>query len=394
MKIMIANFTKMVEDSGGMAKVTCIMANELVKRGHDVSLVYSDVKEGKFFYPIDKKVRLYDLRHYDGQVIGFPLHLVIKREIYRILKDHLNTQGVTFKYMTKYLSENLKKIFIKEQPDIIISHNLGTSNVFFEKLDISIPLITMSHGDPIYYFTDTPQYVLESFRKSIACQVLLPSHKQHIIEHMSDTNVVVISNAVQKFDCEADLARDKDEYRIIFIGGLIKNIKRPHLLVEAFAKIADEFPNWIVELWGPEDRKSYMIELTTRIKAANLSKRVFVKGATKNIQDVLINGDIFVSPSRAEGFGLTVAEAMSMGIPAVAYKNCSGVNELIADGKNGFLCEDGVDDLASKLKLLMSNRELRVKLGKQAKLDMQKYHPDVIWDAWDDLVNKCGHGVL
>lgn len=44
-------FNKMVGDTGGLAKVACAFANEMYKRGHDVSLVYSDVRKGDFYYP-------------------------------------------------------------------------------------------------------------------------------------------------------------------------------------------------------------------------------------------------------------------------------------------------------------------------------------------------------
>ena len=55
MKIMLANFAKMVQDSGGLAKVTCAFANEMVKRGHEVTLVYSDDKAGDFFFHISEQ---------------------------------------------------------------------------------------------------------------------------------------------------------------------------------------------------------------------------------------------------------------------------------------------------------------------------------------------------
>ena len=46
MRILLANLTKMVGDTGGLAKVTAAFANEMQRRGHEVSLVYSDVQTG------------------------------------------------------------------------------------------------------------------------------------------------------------------------------------------------------------------------------------------------------------------------------------------------------------------------------------------------------------
>lgn len=57
MRILLANLTKLVGDTGGLAKVTAAFANEMQRRGHEVSLVYSDVQTGDFYYPLDAGIR-------------------------------------------------------------------------------------------------------------------------------------------------------------------------------------------------------------------------------------------------------------------------------------------------------------------------------------------------
>ena len=103
---------------------------------------------------------------------------------------------------------------------------------------------------------------------------------------------------------------------------------------------------------------------------------------------MLREADIFAFPSAYEGFGMALAEGMSVGLPAIGYKNCPAVNELIKDGKTGFLCDDGVEPLAHALEKLMSDKELRVKMGKAAKADMAQFAPEKIWDKWEDLMKK------
>ena len=122
------------------------------------------------------------------------------------------------------------------------------------------------------------------------------------------------------------------------------------------------------------------------IEKNKLQNRVFLKGTTDNVDGVLMNGDLFVFPSAYEGFGLTLAEAMSIGLPGIGYKTCSAVNELIQDGKNGFLADDGVDGLSEKMRILMKNQELRVKMGKVAHESMRQYAACIIWDKWEKLL--------
>jgi glycosyltransferase involved in cell wall biosynthesis len=73
--------------------------------------------------------------------------------------------------------------------------------------------------------------------------------------------------------------------------------------------------------------------------------------------------DIFLSASRLEGFGLSVAEAMACGKPVVAT-NCTSLPELVVDGKGGFLCEmDDIKDFAGKIRYLSENDQERRKMG-------------------------------
>ncbi len=79
-----------------------------------------------------------------------------------------------------------------------------------------------------------------------------------------------------------------------------------------------------------------------------------------------------------------------MGLPAIGYKSCSAVNELIVDGVNGILCDDGVAPLTMALNRLMGDRELRIWMGMQARESMKQYAPELIWDQWESLLLNVG----
>ena len=111
-------------------------------------------------------------------------------------------------------------------------------------------------------------------------------------------------------------------------------------------------------------------------------------GETKNIINKLMDGDIFAFPSKFEGMPLALMDAMSVGLPAIGYKSCASVNELIINDFNGFLCDDGIDDFADKLKLLMSDADFRRKLGGNARESMRAFAPEKIWDKWEALINN------
>lgn len=387
MNILIANLTKMVDDSGGLAKVTCAFSNEMYKRGHTVNLVYSDVKTGKFYFPINKNISCYDIRHFQNQSIPYPWYLKVKRELLRPFNKQ-KARTVNTRFAEKYLLKNLANVLEITKPNIIVSFQPAASKMLLCDLKTEIPVITMSHGDPEDYFHFYPKEEIPSLEKSAVCQVLLPSFATHITNHLPNVKTVVIGNAIPQYDVQADLSAKKDTYKIIFVGRLAKGHKRPHLLIEAFAKLAKDFPNWIVELWGAVDGKAYYKELQLLIRKNGLEHQVFLKGTTNQVKEVLQQGDIYAFPSAYEGFGLSLGEAMSMGLPAIGYKNCSAVNELIQDGINGYLCDDGVEDFRDKLSILMKDTNLRIKMGQNARLSMEKYAPEKIWDNWENLITQ------
>lgn len=387
MNILLANLTKMVGDSGGMAKVTCAFAHEMKVRGHQVSLVYSDVQTGDFYYPLDEDIPAYDIRHYKGQSISYPWYLKVKREFYRTF-DKQKARTVNDEFASSFLLDNLKDVLQTVQPNVIVSFQPAASKMLLCDLQTKIPVITMSHGDPEDYFHTYPKEEIPALEKSAVCQVLLPSFEQHLKSHLPNVKTVVIGNAIPQYDVQADLRAKKDTYKILFVGRLSKNHKRPHLLIEAFAGLADEFPNWNVELWGAEDGKAYYKELQLLIKKNHLENRVLLKGPTNDVPSILRQGDIFAFPSAYEGFGLALGEAMSMGLPAVGYRSCSAVNELIKDGENGYLCDDGVEPLKNVLRKIMKNQDLRIQMGDNANKSMRKYSLENVWNDWNELIER------
>lgn len=385
MRILMTNFTKMVNDSGGVAKVCCAFANEMVKRGHQVSIIHSDEKTGEFFFPIDKKVICYNAKqNSDGSLIKFPAHLKVLRELYRVFNKR-KAQTFNRDFGEKYLIKNIKSCIERENPDVIVSYQIEGSVYLLNNLKVNIPVITMSHREPKDYYDSKEQLALEN---SKWYQVLEPSFEHYINKTLPKVKTITIGNAIPQYDFSADLTSDKEVYKIIFVGRLTKNHKRPHILIKAFAKIADKYPKWTVELWGQKFGKGYYSELERLIKENNLQSRVFLRGTTNNVANVLKEADVYAFPSEYEAFPLALGEAMSAGLPSVGFKSCPGVNDIINDGENGLLCDDGIDAFASGLEKLMLNKALRIKIGNIAKISMKEFSPQNIWDKWETLLKR------
>lgn len=387
MRILLANFSKMVGDSGGLAKVNVAFANEMVRRGHTVTTIYSDDHAGDFFYPLDERVIAYNLHHFRGQTSLFPISYKVRREILRAFSQKRG-RAVNDEFTKKHLLPHIQTILTETQPEIIIAFQPASAKSFLCDLKTHIPVITMSHGDPEDYFHTYPTAELPALAHSAVCQVLLPGFAEHLRNHLRDTRIEAIGNVVPQYAQQADLAREKETYKIVFVGRMVRNHKRPHLLIEAFSKIAAEFQNWTLELWGAEDSKSYQKEMQRIIASAGLEDRISFCGTTAEIPRVLQDSDLCVAPSAYEGFSLAHTEAMSMGLPLIGYRSCVSVAELIDDGVNGLLAADGAEALAEKMAVLMRDRDLRVRMGHAARESMRVYAPEVIWARWEDLMQE------
>ena len=258
MRILLANFSKMVGDSGGLAKVNVAFANEMVRRGHTVTTIYSDDHAGDFFYPLDERVTAYNLRHFRGQTSLFPISYKVRREILLAFSQKLG-RAVNDEFTKKHLLPHIQTILTETQPEIIIAFQPASAKAFLYDLGIQTPVIVMAHGDTRDYFYNYPDDEVASLRHAAVCQALLPAFAEPIRKYVAGfpVRVEVIGNVVPQYAQQADLAREKDTYKVVFVGRLVRNIKQPHLLIQAFIRIAADFPNWTLELWGAEDKRLY-----------------------------------------------------------------------------------------------------------------------------------------
>lgn len=387
MNIILADFHKYVGYSGGIEHVLSRMAEAMQARGHTVTAVFADEKDGRPFFPLPEGVKVYNLYH----VSGFPA--VKPGALGKLLREAVRpfsraaARNQNYRLLAK-AAPALREVLLRERPDVIVSFREPTGRLLLEGVGTEIPVISMLHNDPDEIFAGAPEAEKRALLRSARIQVLLPSFIGRAQRHLAYDRFVAIPNAVEAPDCRADPGQARKVHIITSVGRLTGRTKRQHLLIEAFAPLAAEFPDWQVELWGAAYDKPYVASLRALIKKYGLEKRVRLCGTTKDMKSVWERTDIFAFPSHHEGFPLALTEAMSCGIPAVGYRDCPAVNELIEDERTGLLCEEGAEPFTKALRVLMGSGKRRRTMGGAARLAMQAYRPEAVWDAWERLLRE------
>ncbi|MFI0483562.1 glycosyltransferase [Actinomadura sp. 9N215] len=171
---------------------------------------------------------------------------------------------------------------------------------------------------------------------------------------------------------------------VVACVGRLSYEKGVDLLLEAWERVSARRPGWRLHVYGsgPDDER-----LRARADAAGLSGSVEFRGVVADVEEALVEVSIFALPSRAEGFPMSVLEAMAYGLPTVAFDCAPGVRALLGAGHGGgVLVEPGdTATFAQELERLIDDPDLRRVLGGEARASVLRFHPDAVLARWDRL---------
>ena len=186
-------------------------------------------------------------------------------------------------------------------------------------------------------------------------------------------------NADIFFDCHG--VNEKKE--ILFVGFPFK-LKGVDILINAFNLISNKYPDWKLKILGyfPEGN-----ELFDYIKGNRIMHHLPVEHSEMPYH--MCSCSFFVLPSRTEAMGRVLVEAMAAGKPVIG-SNVDGIPNVIKDGVNGFLFEnEDVNDLAQKLEKLITNPELRKRMGNEGrKCIKNKFSEDIFFSNTMNFYNE------
>lgn len=353
---------------GGAEKVMAGLASELVEHGHSVTLMTFDKPGGHSFYHVDPRVRRLSLG------IGSTTLPSTVPEFLRRLPA-------------------IRRVVREERPDIVIGfmHSMYVL-MGFSLLGLGVPILASEHIVPDYYRKRRFQYFLLSLSSFFIDRFAVLSDSIGDRYHwIPRRKLVTIPDPIYPATVYADPRGDGDVVKTVLNVGRLVDFKDQKTLIDAFAQVADSFLDWRLRIVGEGELRG---ELEARVVERGLEGRVQFPGSISAIEQEYAAAHIFVMSSIYEGFGMVTAEASSHGLPTVGFADCLGTNELIDDGKTGILVsgKDRVQNLATALRRLMSDAELRRRLGTSGIEKMRDYAPERIFDKWEQTIRSMTGG--
>jgi len=194
--------------------------------------------------------------------------------------------------------------------------------------------------------------------------------------------IVQVPNAVPELNGgPADLDR-----KVIITAGRLTWQKGYDMLVRAYAQVAPHHPDWELRIFGSGPRHE---QIKALIDEHDLHEHVRLMGRSTDLGVELAKASVCVLSSRFEGMPMVILEAMSKGLPTVAFDCPTGPAELIAHEVNGLLVPPkDVDALAATLRRIIADEELRHRLGEQARRAAEAYALPVIGARWEELIEE------
>jgi len=157
-------------------------------------------------------------------------------------------------------------------------------------------------------------------------------------------------------------------------------------LIHVWKKVHGSETGWQLAIYGGGPMKEELENLRDQL---GLQNDVLLCDAVKDIEKIYMEGSLLVMTSRYEGLPMVLIEGQSCGLPVVSYACKCGPRDIINDGENGFLIEEGDrDTFAAKIIQLIGDEKLRSKMGLKAKENSQNYQEEKVMAEWVNMFNE------
>ena len=339
-------------NSGGAERVMSLLANQFIKNGYEVEFIF--LKKDIRFYPLQHNVNILIAEKECGSTSLFKKQL----------------------WMRNYIKHN--------KPDAVFAFRIAIYCVaLLSLLGIKVPVIASERNDP--RFNSLAWKAIQATLLPLANHFVVQTQqiKDYFPKFIQKKTDIIFNPVTEKVFSLPIVPKEK---RIISVGRLHSQ-KNQKMMIEAFARVSEEFPEWKLVIYGegPERESLERMIQDSRLK---IKDKVLLPGRNENIIEELNRSEIFAFSSDYEGMSNAVVEAFCVGLPIITTK-VSGTEDFITETKNGFLLErNDVDGMEKAMRKLMSDENQRKSIGNNNRQQANIFKIEHIFLQWENVVNK------
>ena len=361
---------------GGAERVVSLLANEFVKNGVEVIVATEWYSEEE--YDLEPKVR----RIHAG--------LSEKEEsAFRIAKQWIRIR-------------NLRRVLLNERPDVLISFCVKANyRAMMASVGSGIPVIVSVRNDPkIDYVGKVNGIMNKLFLNRAAGCVFQTGEAQEFFDEVLQKKSIIICNPVNEKYLKAK--RELSQKKIVCVGRLVAQ-KNQMLLVNAFEKILETYPDYHLYLYGDgsdDECKGELMEYVgtkaVNIQSENsqtpvkLKERIHFMGLSSTLEKDMADAAMFVLPSNYEGMPNALMEAMALGLPVISTDcPCGGSRYWIEPKVTGQLTPvKDADAMAEAMEYYILNPDKAEEMGANARKRLHEATVDKIFEQWKSYINN------
>jgi glycosyltransferase involved in cell wall biosynthesis len=351
--------------AGGAERVLVLLTKGLLGLGHHVSVVTLFGKDHDFYTLPDGVDRI-------ALDVGKTTHGPIEK----ISKSAGRISAI-------------RRALRRIRPQVVLSFMPETNVlVLLASVRLKVPVIVTEHADPRKKRTRRAWKCLRRLVYGWASRVVsVSAGLDDFFAWLPEAKRGVIPNPVDTAEIGSPAGEPLEfpwAHAIIAMGRLEPE-KGFDLLIRAFGRLAEEFPDWGLAVLGEGTRLG---ELESLVAELGLTERVRLPGVLDNPFPTLKQADLFVLSSRSEGFGNVLVEAMACGLPVVATECWSRAPGIVRHGVDGVLVPaEDVDALAGAIRDLIADDHRRRQLGREAAQAAKRFDLPQVAQTWDQLLN-------